>query len=109
MFCCKRRQVHVGVIVFIRERGRSRKKLQITEDWITDMWYMWLSASAGNSKLVDDNYLNYADFRRLFFFAETRKSIDKYKISIWDMFAYVWYRPVKKLHRTPHVNTSTIA
>jgi len=94
MFCRKRQRVHASIIDFIKDRSIWRDELQITDDWVNDLWYIWLSVSPNNVALVRDNYVNDKDFQRLFEFANGGKHASQYRISLWQMLEYAWYRPV---------------
>lgn len=94
MFCRERQRVHAAIIAFVLVIDRRRYELQITEDWVSDMWYMWLAQNAAHTQLVSNNYVDYADFVELCAYAKNGGTSDAYHISFFRALYYVWKKPL---------------
>lgn len=97
MLCRKRQQVHREVLAFIGTYGGSeaRRHMQVSSDWINDLWYMWLAR--GGKARVNEGYMNFADFCHLFEIClQQRVRSDTYVIPLLDVARYLWRGRSKK-------------
>lgn len=96
--CRKRQEVRADVLRFLRRVRSRRHELQQTEDWVTDLWYVWLSESAEHSALVSRDYLSFDDFRALHDLnlrGGAAADPDAYRIPLLDALVIAWKRPIR--------------
>lgn len=96
MFCRHRQSLHLQILAYVRQKNEERETLQMSSDWTYDVWYMWLSEDPyKHATLIRANYIDYADFCKIFEFAEGDQPPENYRISLWNALKYVFRRPAR--------------
>lgn len=83
------------VIEFARRCERRRAELQLSDDWVCDMWYLWLTHHPAHKFVVRANYMDLADFSRLCRMSEAGVTAVTYRIGVLERVYYMWNKRVE--------------
>lgn len=65
-----------------------RYLLQVSTDWVQDLWYTWMAASPVHRNLHTSGYITFHDFLHLYRHVSSGGTSEDYSVPVWDALRY---------------------